>query len=112
MNDIADTATIATPVSSRDQVLARLRQHEAEIRRYFATSLYLFGSAARDELTPESDVDVFIDYDHEGSFSFVELIQAGEYLQGILGRKVDFTTRDGLHPRLKERIVISSIRVF
>lgn len=100
------------PVTSRDEVLQRLRDHEADIRRFYAESLYVFGSAARDELGPDSDIDVFIDFDHDGPFSFVELIQAGEYLQSLLGRRVDFTTRDGLHPRLRDHIEKSSIRVF
>lgn len=101
------------PVSTREDVIDRIRHRESDLRRrFYAESLYLYGSAARDELSPESDIDVFIDYDHDGPFSFVELIQAGEYLQSLLGRRVDFTTRDGLHPRLRDRIEKSSIKVF
>jgi predicted nucleotidyltransferase len=76
-----------------------------------ATALYVFGSAARDELGPGSDVDIFIDYDPEGPFSFVELIQLQWLLADILQREIDLTTRGGIHPMLKEEIEHSSIRV-
>ena len=112
MTTFADAKSAVQPARSRDEVIARLRRNEQEMRSLLATALYLFGSAARDQLSPDSDVDVFIDYDPEGPFSFVELVRGGEYLQEILGRKVDFATRDGLHPLLKDEIEGSSIRVF
>ena len=101
-----------TAAQGRDEVIVRLKRHETEIRAYLATGLYLFGSAARDELTPDSDIDVFIDYDPEGPFSFVELIRLNEFLQVKMGRKVDLVTRAGLHRRLRADIENSSIRVF
>ena len=48
-----------------------------------ATTLSMFGAAARDEMTEASDVDVFIDDQQDGSFAFVEWIQFSEYLQKI-----------------------------
>ena len=101
-----------TAASDRADVIARLKLHAPEIAAYLVTGLYLFGSAARDELSPESDIDVFIDYDPDGPFSFVELIRLGEFLQLKLGRKVDLMTRAGLHRRLRADIEKSSVRVF
>ena len=112
MTDTLDIKTTVKPAADRAEVIARLRAHEMEIRALLATALYLYGSAARDEMTDESDVDVFIDYDPDGPYSFVELIRGGDYLRSILGRPVDFTTRYGLHPRLRARIEISCFRVF
>ena len=97
---------------SRDTVLATLRRHSAEIRAYGATSLYLFGSAVRDEITEDSDVDIFVDYERDGSFTFVEWLRLEDYLKTMLNRDVDLATRDGLHPRLREGIERSSVRVF
>jgi uncharacterized protein len=100
------------PVRSRDEVVARLRAHEAEIRGLGASALYVFGSAARDELTPESDVDVFIDYAPGSDFSLVEWVRLDEYLPQLLGRKVDFTTRGGLHRRMRDEVEREALRVF
>lgn len=99
------------PVSTRAETIAAIERNAEAIRRLGATALYLFGSAARDEMTADSDVDVFIDYVPDGSFTFVELIDLGDLLQHSMGRDVDVTTRQGLHPRLKSRIERSSLRV-
>jgi hypothetical protein len=55
---------------SRADIIAALRERASDIRNFGATSLYLFGSTARNEATEGSDVDLFIDYDPE-RFSFV-----------------------------------------
>ena len=99
-------------VGRRDDVVEMLRRHEPEIRGFGATALFLFGSAARDEMTAASDVDVFIDCETEGSFSLIELIGLKEYLGDVVGRKVDVMTRDGLHRVLKAGIEQSSLRIF
>ena len=47
----------------RNEAIARLKQHEAELKRLGVEHLYLFGSTARDTATEDSDVDLF--FDHE-----------------------------------------------
>jgi uncharacterized protein len=100
------------PVRSRDEIIARLRGHEAEIRKFGATALYLFGSAARDELRDDSDIDLFIDYDPAADFSLFEQIAMQEAVMHLLHREVDLLTRGGLHHRLRDGIIASSQRVF
>ncbi len=106
--------TVATRdrVDTRGEALDRLRAHAPAIVALGATALFLFGSAARDELTPESDIDLFIDYDPNSTFGFVELFRLRDVFEEMLGRKVDLTSRDGLHPRLRARIERSSMKVF
>ena len=77
-----------------------------------ATALYVFGSAARDVATPDSDVDIFIDYDPSSRFSLVELVGIKQHLENRLGIRVDLTTRDSLDPLLRHRIESSAERVF
>ena len=74
--------------------------------------MYLYGSAARNELASSSDVDLFIDYDPAGEFSFVELVRLKALLEQKLARAVDVTTREGLHPSLRAEIERASIRIF
>jgi uncharacterized protein len=95
---------------TRADILALLRD-QADIRALGATSLYLFGSAARGEATETSDVDLFIDYDPD-RFSFVELVRMRERLSHVLGRPADVTTREGLHPLLRTDIEAEAIKVF
>jgi predicted nucleotidyltransferase len=96
---------------TRADIIAALRHQAPDIRALGATSLYLFGSAARGEERDDSDVDLFIDYDPE-QFSFVELIRLRERLTHLLGRPADLTTRDGLHPMLRREIEAEAVKVF
>jgi uncharacterized protein len=96
---------------TRADILALLRDQAADIRALGATSLYLFGSAARGEATETSDVDLFIDYDPD-RFSFVELVRMRERLSHVLRRPADLTTREGLHPLLRTDIEAEAIKVF
>lgn len=99
------------PVRNRDEVLSVLREAEPELRVLGATAVFLYGSAARNELTSESDVDVFIDYDPDGPFSFVEFLEIRNLLRERLQRDLDLSTRRGLNPRLKSRIERTSLQV-
>ena len=115
---LADTRVLEpgtpTPPARRSEVIDILRRQATEIAALGATGLYLYGSAARDELTAESDVDVFIDYDRSpsGALSLIELIKLQNHLARLLSRNVDLTTRQGLHPLLREEIERTSIRIF
>jgi hypothetical protein len=97
---------------TRSEVLQRLKDRADAIQAMGATSLYLFGSAARDEATRSSDLDLFIDYDESSRFNAFDLVGIKQYLEGELGLEVDVTTRDGLHPMLRADIERSAVRVF
>ena len=95
----------------RDEAIARLKQHEAELRRLGIEHLYLFGSTARGEATEDSDVDLFFDYER-GKLGLYELMDVKERASAILGRKADIMTRDSLHKVLRSRIEASALQVF
>lgn len=96
---------------TQHEVLAILCAHADDIRRKGVTALYLYGSFAREEATDRSDVDLFADVDYE-RFGFVSFMDLREDLARWLNRNVDFTTRNGLHRDLRERIARSAIKVF
>ncbi len=98
--------------TTRSETIAALKPSCRQIQELGATALYLYGSAARDELSTGSDIDLFIDYDPSSDFSFVELVRLQELIKQKLARGVDLTTRAGLHPLLKAEIESSSIKVF
>jgi predicted nucleotidyltransferase len=96
----------------KNDAIRVLSERADAIRALGATSLYLFGSVARDEARETSDLDLFIDYDPDKKFSLVDLVGIKIFLEDELSLGVDITTRDSLHPRLKERIETSAVRVF
>jgi predicted nucleotidyltransferase len=96
---------------NRDQIISRIRRHADAIRAEGATALYLFGSAARDQTHANSDVDVFVDYDHNSSFSLLNMSGIRLIIMDEIGREVDIITRNSLHPRLRDRILAEAIRI-
>ena len=94
----------------RSDAIARLRTATHQLREAGVCALYLFGSVARDEAGQDSDVDLFVDPDYE-RFGFVELLRTEAMLSLELGRPVDLTTREGLHPHLRAEIEQKAIRV-
>ena len=96
---------------NRETVVERLTAHAGELRAQGVSAIYLFGSAARGEARRGSDVDLFFDYD-DPKFSLIELVRVKNRIGEILGVEADVMTRDSLHPRLKERIEASAVRVF
>lgn len=94
------------------EAIRRLRDQQAVIREMGATSLYVFGSTARDEAGEASDLDLFVDYDPDGPFSLIDLLRIRRHIADELGIEADVTTRAGLHPLIRDDVVASAARVF
>jgi len=77
-----------------------LRNH---IRR-----LAVFGSALREDFTPESDVDVLVEFDSRHIPGFIRLAGMEIELGRILGRKVDMRTPEDLSPYFRQEVVDSA----
>ena len=94
----------------RDDVLTTLHKHESELReKYGVQSLSLFGSAARDEACPDSDVDLLVEFNRPvGLFGLVAL---QERLERLFGCKVDLGTPNSLRPGVREKVLQEAIHV-
>ena len=95
---------------SRDAAVAQLKAHEAGLRKLGVTSLRIFGSTARDEAGPNSDLDVYVE--HGPGFGLLDLVGVKQTLEDGLGVEVHATTRDGLHPEMRAAIEREAVRVF
>ncbi len=96
----------------RVRVIEILRRYDAALRESGATGLYIFGSRARGTNRPDSDLDLFIDYDPAGKVpNMFRLMQLEEEIAAALGIPVTITTRNALHPLMKARIEHDAVRV-
>jgi len=90
-------------------VLKILRQNQTEISAYGVKSLALFGSVARSEARPDSDVDLLVEFDRPvGLFGLVALQRR---LEELLGCPVDIGTPDSLKASIRSRVLEECIHV-
>jgi predicted nucleotidyltransferase len=99
-----------------EEIIAKIRAHEPELRAAGVTSLALFGSTARDEQRGDSDVDVVVRLTNEatrGGFAYFERIDAlSRRLEAILQRQVDVVAEPVRKDRLRRSIEKDRIVAF
>jgi len=93
---------MSTPVRNRSEALGWLADFAPHLVSRGVTSLRVFGSAGRDAMTDESDVDILVEFDRPfGAFEFLDL---QDDLARMLGRPVDLVTPAAVKERMRERI--------
>jgi len=96
----------------RRALIETLRKYGAALRENGATGLFMFGSRARGAHRPDSDLDLFIDFDAaERVPNIFRLMQLEEEISAALGVAVTITTRNALHPLMKDNIERDAVRV-
>jgi uncharacterized protein len=89
-----------------------LKTSDGALRENGATGLFVFGSRAVGTERPDSDLDLFIDYEPETKIpNMFRLMQIEQQISEALGISVTITTRNALHPRMRESIERDAIRV-
>lgn len=92
--------------------IARLKAHEAELRALGVERLSLFGSTARGEEGPNSDVDLAARFASEakiGGFAFVAI---ADRIEAILRTKVDLVAEPARKARMQQQIDRDRVCVF
>ena len=93
-----------------DRLIEINKQQILELaRRRGARQIMLFGSMATDKATEKSDVDFLVEM-QQGSSAFA-LGGLLKDLEELLGRKVDMTTPNALHPAIRDRILHEAIEL-
>jgi predicted nucleotidyltransferase len=93
-----------------DQITQILQLQHTELKqKYGVRSLSLFGSVARDEDGPASDVDLLVEFDRPVGYFGLFALQ--DYLESLLGCKVDLGTSNSLKPRIRDHVMGECVRV-
>lgn len=81
-----------------------LRNHFFHMRSvYHAVDIGVFGSCVTGNLKKHSDIDVLVSFE-KGRKDLFNYMRLKQYLEGLLGRKVDLVMKEAVKPRLRERI--------
>ncbi len=90
-------------------ISALMKRHRADLHQRGVKSLAVFGSLARGEATPDSDIDLLVEFNRPvGLFEFIRLKM---YLEDLTGKRVDLVTPDALRPAMRADILNEAIHV-
>jgi predicted nucleotidyltransferase len=93
-------------------VIAKLREHEPELRAAGIINLRLHGSVARGQATAESDVDLIADFDSERRFSLLDMVGLENRLTDLLGALVELSPANMLKEPVRQNAAREAVIAF
>ena len=78
-------------------------------KQYQVETIGVFGSFARGEQTPKSDIDILVEFSEPNTIDLFDFIELEEFLSRRLGIKVDLVTKSALKPMLRDQILRETI---
>lgn len=99
-------------VMRRDDVIARLRKAEPALRARGIRRAAVFGSVARGEERPDSDIDILVEIDPNVPLSVFEYVGLKEFVAGFFDGPVDVIAEDGLKPFVRPSVSADAIYAF
>jgi predicted nucleotidyltransferase len=97
---------------TREEIIATIRDNEPAIRAKGVQKLWLFGSRARGDHRPDSDIDVLLDVPVDVPFTLHNLVGVQHIIEDATGLAAQAAMKDALKPRIAERIADDLIEVF
>lgn len=93
-------------------VLRKLRDAKAALRQQGVCGVWVFGSVARGEALPDSDVDMALEFDPDRQPTLFTLARVQELVEAELGTKVDLGLRRDLRPHVAQAFERDAVRAF
>jgi predicted nucleotidyltransferase len=84
-----------------DQAVATLRRYENALKARGIRHAAVFGSVARGDNRPESDLDILVEFEPDADGSIYDYMRLKEYIAGLFEGPVDVIDRDALKPHLR-----------
>lgn len=95
-----------------NSVIAVLKHHKDDLRRQGVAHASVFGSMARGESRPDSDIDIVVDIDPSAALSAFDYAGLKHYVAGLFKGPVDVVSLEGLKRRLKPSVLAEKIDAF
>ena len=96
----------------RQDIIARLREHQAALKQRGVSHVALFGSRARGDARPDSDTDIMIEFDPAARRGVYEYVDLKEYIASLFDGPVDVVNRAGLKPYVRPAATVDAIYAF
>jgi len=97
---------------NRDEIIERLREREADLRAQGVAHAALFGSVARGDDSPDSDIDILVDLDPAIVVTIFDYAGVKEFIAGLFDRPVDVVSRESLKPRVRPKATAGALYAF
>jgi len=94
------------------EIITKLRENEAALRARGVTHAALFGSRARGDNRPDSDIDIMIEVDPAAPVGVYEYVALKDYIAGLFDGPVDVVSRDGLKPYIRPAATVDAVYAF
>ena len=95
---------MSTGVQTKREVFKTISDHSARLKDLDVKKVGIFGSFVRGEQTPESDIDLLVQFDHDKK-NFDNFIHLSELLEDLLQRRVEIITTEALSPYIGPHIL-------
>ena len=96
----------------RDEIIERLKEREADLRAQGVAHAALFGSVARGDDRPDSDIDILVDLDPAIVVTIFDYVGVKDFIADMFDRPVDVVSRESLKPRVRPRATADAIHAF
>jgi uncharacterized protein len=97
---------------NRDDIIEKLKEREADLRAQGVAHAALFGSVARGDNGPYSDIDIMVELDPAARVTMFDYVGIKEYIEAMFNQPVDVVNRDGLKPRVRPKATADAIYSF
>ena len=95
-------------IYSIEEIKSKIKENEKFLKeKYHVKGFLLFGSYAKGEQTPSSDIDLLVDF--QKIIDMFEMVDLQDYLQNLFGKKIDLGTKNGLKSFIKNAILKEAI---
>jgi uncharacterized protein len=94
---------------NKQQLIETIQANRELLEEFSVKSISVFGSVARGEDRPESDIDILVEFDPDARIGFFAFARLQRRLSDILERPVDLVTPDALHKAMKSRILEEAV---
>ena len=98
-------------MNSQD-ILARLKENEAALRARGVVHAALFGSWARGENRPDSDIDIMIEIDSDAHIGVFDYVGVKDYIAEFFDGRADVVSREGLKSYIRPAATADAIYAF